>query len=232
MKEPCTNLDDLMAPDTPTTPDSSFESVFGIDEKSSSFPDETNRTQRHTLPIGWRKFRDGTGRSFYYNEETAESRWKPPRISVSDDISGFSDTDFTGDSFECEDGLYKHSEELVEIGLADQIKERMQQDSGNLSVLPQITSEEVGSSLPTPSSIDKNLLLPSKEGLLHRQKCREGGKLIKKPIWQHMYCSLIGSSLVYYKDANKAAPKSSRPCGKPDSSLDLHGAILDHVPKE
>ena len=51
-------------------------------------------SRSYTLPAGWRKYRDKNGRSFYYNEESEESRWKPPRTSVSDDISEISDSEY------------------------------------------------------------------------------------------------------------------------------------------
>ena len=36
-----------------------------------------------TLPAGWHKMTDDTsGRLYYYNENTKESVWKPPRTSV------------------------------------------------------------------------------------------------------------------------------------------------------
>lgn len=36
-----------------------------------------------TLPSGWQKLTDDlSGRQYYYNEETKESVWKPPRSSV------------------------------------------------------------------------------------------------------------------------------------------------------
>ncbi|XP_065666554.1 rho GTPase-activating protein 15 isoform X2 [Hydra vulgaris] len=69
------------------------------------------------------------------------------------------------------------------------------------------------------------------EGPLFRRKLVEGKKSIKKSMWQPVYCCKYGSSLVFYKD-QKSSSKVGFATGKPDSSLDLHGAILDHVAKD
>uniref|UniRef100_A0A7M5XIR9 Rho GTPase activating protein n=1 Tax=Clytia hemisphaerica TaxID=252671 RepID=A0A7M5XIR9_9CNID len=71
-----------------------------------------------------------------------------------------------------------------------------------------------------------------KAGQLMRRKVVEGRKQIKKPIWTPIYICKYDSNLVFYKDQKTASPKPGFPTGKPESSLDLHGATLDHISKE
>ena len=53
-----------------------------------SWQDQTNMNQlpsrrSSTLPAGWQKLTDDrSGRQYYYNADTNESVWKPPRASV------------------------------------------------------------------------------------------------------------------------------------------------------
>ncbi|XP_057292746.1 rho GTPase-activating protein 15-like isoform X2 [Hydractinia symbiolongicarpus] len=84
----------------------------------------------------------------------------------------------------------------------------------------------------TPELDSLNVNRPEKEGLLYQRKVMEGGRHVKKAVWQQVYCCKYGSSLVFYKDQKMACAKPGYPTGKPESSLNLLGSVLDHVSKD
>eukprot|EP00112_Aurelia_sp_Birch-Aquarium-sp1_P015211 Seg3351.2 transcript_id=Seg3351.2/GoldUCD/mRNA.D3Y31 product="Rho GTPase-activating protein 15" protein_id=Seg3351.2/GoldUCD/D3Y31 len=72
----------------------------------------------------------------------------------------------------------------------------------------------------------KSAKFPDVEGLLSRKKLVEGGKS-KKGHFEQVYVCKYENILVFYKDKKSATPKPDFPDGKPESSIDLRGAVLE-----
>ncbi|XP_014353853.1 rho GTPase-activating protein 15 isoform X2 [Latimeria chalumnae] len=65
-----------------------------------------------------------------------------------------------------------------------------------------------------------------KAGLLNKTKIAEGGRKLRKN-WNVSWVVLAGNSLAFYKDPKTQSPASWKPaCSKPESSMDLRGALL------
>eukprot|EP00795_Rhopilema_esculentum_P014707 gene14707-5804_t len=71
----------------------------------------------------------------------------------------------------------------------------------------------------------KAVKIPDVEGYLARKKLVEGGKS-KKGHWEQVYVCKYENILVFYKDKKSSIPKPDFPDGKPESSIDLRGAVL------
>nr|XP_033791946.1 rho GTPase-activating protein 9 isoform X2 [Geotrypetes seraphini] len=66
-----------------------------------------------------------------------------------------------------------------------------------------------------------------KAGQLKKTKIAEGGRKLRKN-WAMSWVVLAGNSLIFYKEPKVQGPGSWRPSGsKPESSVDLRGAVLD-----
>ncbi|XP_069509687.1 rho GTPase-activating protein 9 isoform X2 [Ambystoma mexicanum] len=66
-----------------------------------------------------------------------------------------------------------------------------------------------------------------KAGQLNKTKIAEGGRKLRKN-WNPSWVVLAGNSLVFYKDPKGQAPSGWKPShSKPESSVDLRGAILE-----
>ncbi|XP_030052484.1 rho GTPase-activating protein 9 isoform X2 [Microcaecilia unicolor] len=66
-----------------------------------------------------------------------------------------------------------------------------------------------------------------KAGQLKKTKIAEGGRKLRKN-WAMSWVVLAGNSLIFYKEPKVQAPGGWRPSGsKPESSVDLRGAVLD-----
>ena len=65
--------------------------LLQLEKRSPSSPPEVTprppvRQKSITLPPGWKKCQDAeSGRPYYFNADTQESMWKPPRISKSEE---------------------------------------------------------------------------------------------------------------------------------------------------
>ncbi|XP_064354493.1 rho GTPase-activating protein 9 [Dromaius novaehollandiae] len=69
-----------------------------------------------------------------------------------------------------------------------------------------------------------------KAGQLNRTKIAEGGRKLRKS-WGVSWVVLAGNSLVFYKEPTGPAPAAWCPAsGRPESSVDLRGAVLDWAP--
>ncbi|XP_062453191.1 rho GTPase-activating protein 9 isoform X2 [Rhea pennata] len=155
----------------------------------------------------WERHRDpATGRCFFYNPHTGRASWKPPRRHH-------------------QAGLTPPSEPPSDVG------HRGSGDTGDPAdtrhqTLCQHRLED-GASSPQPPRAPNLPTEVQKAGQLNRTKIAEGGRKIRKS-WGVSWVVLAGNSLVFYKEPKGPAPAAWCPAsGRPESSVDLRGAVLD-----
>ncbi|XP_072349706.1 rho GTPase-activating protein 9-like [Scyliorhinus torazame] len=75
------------------------------------------------------------------------------------------------------------------------------------------------SSPPTSPTVEK-------DGSLNKTKIAEGGRKLKKN-WSSSWVVLAGNSLAFYKEAKSQSSSIKRSVNRPESSMDLRGALVE-----
>ncbi|XP_053868175.1 rho GTPase-activating protein 9 isoform X2 [Malaclemys terrapin pileata] len=192
----------------------------------------------------WERHLDpSTSRSYFYNPETGDKSWKPPRRhremslvpveALSPEPPAAADPGETlaqgGGSVRATRLGYTKSMILPESRVP-KVSHRRNRSQHNfedwLGTGPPSTSPSPGDSPPRPSDLPHEV---EKAGHLNKTKIAEGGRKLKKS-WGISWVVLAGNSLVFYKDLKGPAPASWRPASsRPESSVDLRGAVLERA---
>ncbi|XP_043388741.1 rho GTPase-activating protein 9 isoform X9 [Chelonia mydas] len=190
----------------------------------------------------WERHLDpSTGRSYFYNRETGDKSWKPPRRhremsllpveALSPEPPAAADPGETlaqgGDSVQAGRLGYTKSMILPEsrVPKVSHRRNRSQPSFEDwVGTGPPTTSP--GGCPPHPSDLPHEV---EKAGQLNKTKIAEGGRKLRKS-WGISWVVLAGNSLVFYKDLKGPAPTSWRPASsRPESSVDLRGAVLERA---
>uniref|UniRef100_H3BHS1 Rho GTPase activating protein 9 n=1 Tax=Latimeria chalumnae TaxID=7897 RepID=H3BHS1_LATCH len=163
-----------------------------------------------------------SGRCFYVNTVTKEKSWKPPR-RVRERMPG--KPEMTQQFVSAVGAIlnpFLHSRRSMSGPPPPNDKK------GSLSrnnktfqagVLLLQATRDLPLELPGPHGLEK-------AGLLNKTKIAEGGRKLRKN-WNVSWVVLAGNSLAFYKDPKTQSPASWKPaCSKPESSMDLRGALL------
>ncbi|XP_043362492.1 rho GTPase-activating protein 9 isoform X3 [Dermochelys coriacea] len=182
-----------------------------------------------------------TGRSYFYNRETGDKSWKPPRRhremsllpveTLSPEPPAAADPGETlaqgRDSVQAGRLSYTKSMILPEsrVPKVSHRRNHSQTSFENwVGTGPPTTSPQ--GSPPHPSDLPHEV---EKAGQLNKTKIAEGGRKLRKS-WGISWVVLAGNSLVFYKDLKGPAPTSWRPASsRPESSVDLRGAVLERA---
>ncbi|XP_044850920.1 rho GTPase-activating protein 9 isoform X3 [Mauremys mutica] len=190
----------------------------------------------------WERHLDpSTGRSYFYNPETGDKSWKPPRRhremsllpveALSPESPAAADPGETlaqgGGSVRAARLGYTKSMILPESRVP-KVSHRRNRSQHNFEdwVGTGPPSTCPGGSPPHPSDLPHEV---EKAGQLNKTKIAEGGRKLRKS-WGVSWVVLAGNSLVFYKDLKGPAPASWRPASsRPESSVDLRGAVLERA---
>ncbi|XP_074836111.1 rho GTPase-activating protein 9 isoform X2 [Carettochelys insculpta] len=190
----------------------------------------------------WERHLDpSTGRSYFYNPETGDKSWKPPRrhremsLPPTDTLSSESQVDtelgetLAQDGGSVQAGRLGYTKSMIipesQIPKVSHRRNRSQHSFGDwLGTGP--TSGTLEGSPAVPSDLPHEV---EKAGQLNKTKIAEGGRKLRKN-WGVSWVVLAGNSLVFYKDVKGPAPTGWRPASsRPESSVDLRGAVLDRA---
>lgn len=196
----------------------------------------------------WERHLDpSTGRSYFYNRETGDKSWKPPRRhremsllpmealgaeSLAEASLGETLAQGRGGARAGRLGYTKSM--MLPESCAPKVSHRRNRSqhifddwAGTSSPSPSLSlSPSPGGSPPLPSDLPHEV---EKAGHLNKTKIAEGGRKLRKS-WGVSWVVLAGNSLVFYKDQKGPAPASWRPASsRPESSVDLRGAILERA---
>ncbi|XP_074977688.1 rho GTPase-activating protein 9 isoform X3 [Caretta caretta] len=190
----------------------------------------------------WERHLDpSTGRSYFYNRETGDKSWKPPRRhremsllpveALSPEPPAAADPGETltqgGDGVQAGRLGYTKSMILPEsrVPKVSHRRNRSQPSFEDwVGTGPPTTSP--GGCPPHPSDLPHEV---EKAGQLNKTKIAEGGRKLRKS-WGISWVVLAGNSLVFYKDLKGPAHTSWRPASsRPESSVDLRGAVLERA---
>eukprot|EP00794_Sanderia_malayensis_P003065 gene3065-3529_t len=197
----------------------------------------------------WKSCKTESGQTYYYKIGDDVTAWELPDVEVrlrgerrrslddmSDDKLGSRMSSTFPRNAKCKSVLFDFSssslKKQIDIKLdksprpspkihhkRSQSENILLESSDSVTPSPQPPSPQP----PTPAN---NTRVPEVEGYLMRKKLMEAGKS-KKFHWEQVYVCKYDNILVFYKDKKSAAPKPAFPTGKPESSIDLHGATLD-----
>ncbi|XP_043388744.1 rho GTPase-activating protein 9 isoform X12 [Chelonia mydas] len=153
----------------------------------------------------WERHLDpSTGRSYFYNRETGDKSWKPPRRHREMSL-------LPVEALSPEPPAAADPGETLAQG-GDSVQ------AGRLGYTKSMILPE--------SRVPKEV---EKAGQLNKTKIAEGGRKLRKS-WGISWVVLAGNSLVFYKDLKGPAPTSWRPASsRPESSVDLRGAVLERA---
>ncbi|KYO34316.1 rho GTPase-activating protein 9 [Alligator mississippiensis] len=193
-----------------------------------------------------RHFDPDSGRCYFYNRQTGDKSWKPPRRHREPSLVP-ADPSSKDACSEIPPDTPPESPPEAPLQLAG---EGSRGRLGRLSytrsmILPESRTPKathrrnrshhgleawLGLESPTTDASPRLPDLPhevERFGLLNKTKIAEGGRKLRKS-WGVSWVVLAGNSLIFYKDPKAPVPATGKPgCSRPESSVDLRGAALD-----
>ncbi|XP_028396137.1 rho GTPase-activating protein 15-like isoform X2 [Dendronephthya gigantea] len=239
---------------------STGEDCNQANEKAKS---ERYRPKSATLPAGWSMEVDNeSGRTFYFNNKTNESTWRPPSTSSTGSesqndtsrslprgwrlerqaavdeymyINESNNEKWQSSKDEAGRTYYYNTngETVWELPTSDS-NELLQPepDEGQRSPSEYRSSLIIGDEFPLPPTLPALDYSIKKEGTINRKKLCEKGGKKVKKTWSPCYVKLSSANMIMYKNQSAAQPKPGFTHGQPDSSCDLRGAVIQKMPDE